>query len=134
LVLLLLFGPPLPTAGVVVRALACAMLIRPNWLYRPLLWALLASLLLLSVSVTWYVADNHQFLIAYWTCAVAIVIGKARPEEELADAAKDLLGLAFALAVVWKIIPGEYLNGSFWEATILIDSRLSQFASVVGGL
>jgi hypothetical protein len=45
-----------------------------------------------------------------------------------------LLFLVFALATVWKLALGEYVNGDFLEWTLLTDGRLSRITLAISDL
>ncbi|MBM4337664.1 MAG: hypothetical protein FJ108_17390 [Deltaproteobacteria bacterium] len=115
-------------------ALAVLGLVVPSLARRPGFWLALAALTALRVVSTWPLADNHAYLLAYWCLALAIAWREADPGPALAWSGRVLLGLVFALAVLWKAISPDYLDGRFFRATLVTDHRLASYAVLVGGL
>ena len=115
-------------------ALAVLGLVLPSLARRPGFWLALAALTALRVVSTWPLADNHAYLLAYWCLALAIASREADPRPALAWSGRVLLGLVFALAVLWKAISPDYLDGRFFRATLVTDHRLASYAVLVGGL
>lgn len=71
-------------------------------------------------------ADNHKWLYSYWLFAVCISSRTGR-EKWLGFNAQYLLGLTFFFATVWKFLGGEYLDGTFFQLTFMMDSRFQSF-------
>lgn len=99
------------------------------WLYVcvAVVWARLPDLL---------VIDNHHYLIAYW-CLAILSCRVASPDDPgpgLARAARLMIGLAMAFAVVAKLRSGEFADGSFFEFLLLAGERFKFFAEIVAGL
>jgi hypothetical protein len=115
-------------------ALAVLGLVLPSLSRRPWLWLVLAALTGWRVVSTWPLADNHAYLLAYWCLAVAIASRDADPQPALAWSGRVLIGLVFTLAVLWKAISPDYLDGRFFRVTLVTDERLAPFARIVGGL
>lgn len=133
LLLLLLYPPGSPTLGAVVQVGCGAMLLLPRLLHVPSLWALLAMAVLVGTAKEWYVTDNHRFLIAYWVGACAIAVRLRNGEGFLRHTAAVLVGLVFLCATTWKLIAGQYIDGSFFYLTLLIDNRLQNVGSLIAG-
>lgn len=73
------------------------------------------------------ISANHFYLIAYWSLACALALGTHNQNKDtiLRQNARMLLGLSFCFAALWKIMAGEYINGSFFHYSFLtrfIDS------------
>jgi len=115
--------------AVAVLGLVLPSLSRSVWF-----WLGLAALTGLRVVWTWPLADNHAYLLAYWCLAVAIASRDADPRAALAWSGRILVGLVFALAVLWKAISPDYLDGRFFRVTLVADERFSPFAEIAGGL
>jgi hypothetical protein len=115
-------------------ALAVLGLVLPSLSRRPWLWLVLAALTGWRVVSTWPLADNHAYLLAYWCLAVAIASRETDPQPALAWSGRVLVGLVFTLAVLWKALSPDYLDGRFFRVTLVTDERLASFAQVVGGL
>ena len=82
----------------------------------------------------WTHADNHQYLIIYWVLAVALAAGSLDPARARAVAARWLLAAVFVLATLWKLSNLAFVDGSFFEFTLLTDSRFAPVATVIGGV
>jgi hypothetical protein len=96
-------------------------------------WVTLFAMFMISPIVRpWLALDNHHFLHVYWLAAIAVTRFGSRPDEMLQTVARLLIGLAFAFAVMWKLIVPEFLNGSFFEYTFGTDNRLADVAIALG--
>jgi hypothetical protein len=114
--------------------LAAAGLVLPGLLRHPALWLALASLLAWRVIAGWPLADNHAYLLVYWCLACALACRAPEPERTLAWNGRALVGLAFAFAVLAKLLSPDYLDGRFFRVTLVEDRRLERFATALGGL
>ena len=117
-----------------VSLLAAATLVFPELRDRPLLWWALLGCLGAGVHQVWSQADNHQYLIIYWVLAVALAAGSVDPAAARAIAARWLLAAVFALATLWKLSNVAFVDGSFFEFTLLTDSRFVPVAAMIGGV
>ena len=117
-----------------VSLLAAATLVFPELRDRPLLWWALLGCLGAGVHQVWSQADNHQYLIIYWVLAVALAAGSVDPAAARAIAARWLLAAVFALATLWKLSNVAFVDGSFFEFTLLTDSRFAPVAAMIGGV
>ena len=110
-------------------------LLFPAALRRPALWWALTALTGLRVGLDWPLADNHAYLLCYWCLAVALALSAADPRRSLADSARWLIGLVFALATLWKLaLSPDYLDGTFFRVTLATDPRFADLARLLGGL
>jgi hypothetical protein len=116
-----------------VSLLAAAALVYPALRDRPLLWWALVGCLGAGVHQVWTHADNHQYLIIYWVLAVALAAGSFDPARARAVAARWLLAAVFVLATLWKLSNLAFVDGSFFEFTLLTDSRFAPVATVIAG-
>lgn len=133
LILCLLYGP---SEWYVKAFVAAACIIGLVWralLTTPWLWLCLASLLGSSVFVERFTADNHQYLMVYWTLSVALAYFSEDPSRHLRINARLLIGFAFLFAAGWKLVAPDFLNGAFLEFTLLSDARFAGFAAFVSG-
>ena len=48
--------------------------------------------------------------------------------------ARWLIGLSFLFATFWKLFSSEFLDGSFFRFTLLVDPRFRGFSDLVGGV
>lgn len=130
----LLFVPSHAFAVVPLRVTACAMLLRGQWLRSPVGWWILTALMVQTAVVDWPVVEDHQILAGCWILTVALASATRLGIPEPKEAARVLVGSAFCFAVLWKLLPGEHLDGTFWEATLLTSSHLSYALSRLGDL
>jgi hypothetical protein len=117
-----------------VSLLAGAALVCPELRDRPQLWWAVVGCLTAGVHQVWTQADNHQYLIIYWVLAVALAASSADPARARAAAARWLLAAVFVLATLWKLSNLAFVDGSFFEFTLLTDSRFVPVATVIGGV
>jgi len=118
-----------------ILGVAAIALLRARWLRQPLLWLALAGLAGARVVLDWPLADNHAYLLAYWCLAVSLALTAADTDRALAFNGRLLTGLVFLFACLWKFgLSGDYLDGSFFQVTMLSDPRFQGFAQVAGGL
>ena len=68
----------------------------------PATWLVLAALIATHLAVDWPLPDNHLYLLAYWCLGVGIALRLGDPPRALARTGRQLLGLVFVFAVVWK--------------------------------
>jgi hypothetical protein len=118
-----------------ILSLAVVALLRSNWLRQPAVWMVLAILTGARVILDWPLADNHAYLFSYWCLAIALALAASDTSRVLALNGRLLIGLVFLFASIWKItLSGQYLDGTFFQVTMLTDPRLEGFARVAGGL
>jgi hypothetical protein len=118
-----------------VLLLAGAGLVVPSLARKPPLWGGLALLAAAAVISDWPLADNHSYLLAYWCLAVCIALATTDPAGALAPNARLLIGLPFALAVLWKLgLSRDYLDGTFFRVTLLDDPRFEVLTRVLAGI
>ena len=115
-----------------VLALAAAALLAPGLAAAPLLWALLAALSALRVALDWPMSDNHGYLLAIWCSALAVSFADPRPRAALARNARLLIGLAFALATLQKLLAPDYLDGTFFRWALAVDPRFEDLGALLG--
>lgn len=118
----------------VLLVLAAGGLVLPRLRRAPLFWLTLAGLTGWRVIEGWPLADNHAYLLAYWMLAVGLTLLSREPGLVLAWNARALIGLAFAFAVVWKLLSPDYLDGRFFRVALVEDVRLEPFTRLAGGL
>jgi len=107
----------------------------PGQLHRPPLWTVLSVLTALRVIINWPMADNHAYLLCYWCLAIVLALLSHDPRACLAFNGRLLIGLAFALATLWKVVLSpDYLDGRFFRVTMLTDVRFEGFAQLAGGV
>lgn len=104
-------------------------------LRAPAMWLVLAALFATRLVVEWPLPDNHDYLLAYWCLGVGIALRLDEPSRALARTGRQLLGLAFAFAVLWKaVLSPDYRDGRFFAVTLLTDDRFADAVQLFGGL
>ena len=118
-----------------ILAAAVVILIFPRALRSPLVWGAVALLTAVRIAEDWPLADNHIYLLLYWTLAIALSLGGANASNALAFTSRWLVGLSFAFAVLWKaVLSPDFVDGRFFRVTLLTDPRFGAAAQLVGGL
>jgi hypothetical protein len=133
-VLILLTGPKEWYVSVFASALAAAALIFSNLRLQPTLWAFLGTAVGASALYNWESTDNHKYLLAYWCAAIMLSLGAADQRGFLAKSARSLIGVSFAMAVLWKLRSPDFVTGDFFRIELMIDKRFLAVASWVGGV
>lgn len=134
LAVILLYGSSRWFVQVPVSILSLAALILPPLRTRPLLWLIIACFLLAGVTIGWTHEDNHKYLIAYWTLALACAASVPDSSRGLVLAARWLIGLTFGFAVMAKLMSPDFLSGDFFHYSLLFDQRFSDKLVVFGAL
>jgi hypothetical protein len=133
LVMLMFYGASSTILQVPLLVAATTMLAFPALLTERWLWWILVAVITFGNGLSWYAIDNHKYLMTYWTLACALSLHASRRTIWLATTAQLLVGLVFAFAAAWKMIAGEYWDGSFLYFTSLTDSRLQRIGAAVSG-
>ena len=116
-------------------AAACLSLAVHAIRHAPITWLGIAALVAMRIVVVWPLADNHIYLLAYWCLAIGLALSHPAPAATLSTASRGLLGVAFALAVMWKaVLSPDYTDGRFFRVTLLTDERFADAALMFGGL
>lgn len=132
--LFLLYGSSDLWLDIPLQMVCGALLLSPYLLRQPAAWATVCVLLWGFNLADWAWIDNHKYLMSYWALVCVLALISPRPGEVLAHNARWLIGLAFAFALLWKLLAGQYLDGSFLHYTFLGDERLSFASRWLGGL
>jgi len=118
-----------------ILSLAVLALLTPRVLLAPATWMALSLLIAVRIAWDWPLADNHIYLLAYWTFAIALALGHSSPANALARSSIVLLAIVFVMAVVWKAaLSPDFLDGRFFRVTLLTDQRFDPLITSVGGL
>jgi hypothetical protein len=126
-------GPWFVRPAVLGAAALC--LISPRVLRMPAIWVGLALAIALRIAEDWPLADNHIYLLVYWSLAIGVALRSVDPPTTLAWLSRRLLGLAFLFACLWKVILSpDFLDGRFFRVTLLTDPRFGEAAMLIGGL
>ena len=120
---------------VALRVPAVLGLILPPLHRSRVLWGVIAAVMVTKTISHAVFQDNHLYLVTYWYMAVFIAICSKDAGRVLAINARLMIGLAFALAMVWKAaLSTEFLDSRYFQFTLLTDSRFAEISSVVGNL
>lgn len=135
-VLLLLHAPQVWYLQFPLTLLCVAGLVFRPLLRQPALWYLAATMVGATVYLNWESADNHKYMIGYWCLMLCSVftLPDGQRARALAVTARMLIGLCMAWAVFWKAINPQYLDGSFFEYTLLVDQRFADFAGQLSAI
>ena len=118
--------------GVIV--LCVAGLVLPGLHRSQLLWFTLAALMGVRLLLVSHNLDNHGFLFAYWSLALAFAFSLEDPRKALATQGRLLIGYCFLFATLWKVgLSNDFLSGEFFHLTFLNDWRFISFTQLVGG-
>ena len=132
---LLVFGSTSWQLSVFLRTVCGAMLVFPSGATSRLGWLAILAMETYANASLWYRIDNHKYLINYWTLACCLYVANDELDKRwLCVTAKRLVGLCFLFALAWKLIGGEYLDGTFFEHTLITDARFADVATRFGGL
>ena len=97
-------------------------------------WLLLTFLTGWPLLWNWPFSDNHDYLRAFTTLAIALALATAEPARVLRLSARLLVGGTFFFAVLWKlVISPDWLDGTFFRVTLLSDPRFFDLAVLAGG-
>ena len=122
--------PPLFLAAAGLCAVAFP---RPRLLRNPWLWATVFVVVGARQLATWHTIDDHVIVTTYWCGAIALALGARDTPRTLARSACLLVGTLFAFAAGWKLLSGQFVDGSFFRYSLLFDSRFEVLSRAVGG-
>lgn len=124
--LLLLFygGFPSRVIGVLLQVICGIMIIYPPLTTSRVMWVMASSLLILYNVFYWKIFGNDQYFITYWCIACTLIVFASEPDNVMSWNARKLIGLCFLFAFFWKIIGGEYFDGTLQHFVFLVDRRM----------
>ena len=136
LLFLLLYSGDHWFSRIPLAALSISGFIWRDLVHQSKFWFLAACFVFFEVSLHWFEADNHKYLTCYWFLTLAIISGRPLSERPLLlrRHARMYLTLCMAFAVVWKFINRDFMDHSFFELTLLTDSRFMYFTKYMTGL
>lgn len=132
LVVLLVNSNDDPAVLVAVALVCVVALPRPAVLTSPWLWGLLFVVIGARQVATWHTIDDHIVVTTYWCGAIALGLGARDPRTALSLSARLLVGAVFAFAVGWKLLSGEFADGTFLRYSLLFDDRFQVVGRVLG--
>lgn len=133
LVVLLVNGNDDPVVMAGVAVLCLVALPRPRLLCSPWLWAGAFAVVGARQLAGWHNLDDHVVVATYWCGAIALALGARDPRATMALSARWLVGLVFALAAGWKLLSGQFLDGSFFRYSLLFDDRFEVVGRILAG-
>ena len=97
-------------------------------------WAGLTVLVGWPLFWNWPFSDNHDYLRAFTTLAIALALTTREPALTLRTSARLLIGGTFFFAALWKLVLSpDWLDGTFFRVTLLSDPRFHELAVLAGG-
>jgi hypothetical protein len=118
-----------------ILAAAVLVLIFPRCLRSAPVWGGIALLVAIRIVEDWPLADNHIYLLSYWSLAIALALRTPDGPQTLAFTSRWLVCLAFTFAVLWKaVLSPDFLDERFFRITLLTDPRFGAVAQLIGGL
>jgi hypothetical protein len=118
---------------VIILVCAAGILDR-RLMHRPAYWGALTGLLVVHHVLMWHVTDNHKYLQTYWCVALGLSRFPNADRMMVGLNARWLIGLCFLFAAFWKLFSGEFVDGAFFQFTLLTDPRFRGFADVMAGV
>ncbi len=108
--------------------------------YRPILissvaWGILAMISTYEVINFWHHTANHKFLTAYWLWTLCITHwcqSQESKERNLLTNARFLIMLTMAGACIQKLFSSSYMDGSFFEITMLTTPAFDFMLQLIG--
>ncbi len=134
LLLLLLHGAQTWDLDVSLSVLCGIAIVCSPLSQSPVMWFVISGALTWSNALHWDTIDNHKYLITYWCYVCALVCTADHSAQVMRTNARVLIGLAFGFAVLWKLVAGEYLDGSFLYFEFLTEKRLGAASHLISGL
>ncbi len=117
-----------------LRVLCGAMLVHSPLLTSRALWLVVTCTVVVMNAMHWFHIDNHKYLMTYWCVGCTLAVASGSRDAVLRQNARMLVGICFALAVIWKLAAGQFVDGSFLHWTFLEDGRVESTSMLVGNL
>ena len=93
-------------------------------------WFVISIVLLAGYYQNWPTTDNHKWLLVYWCIAIYFSTKSKDKDKYLAINGRLLIGLAFTFATFWKLVSSDFLDGTFFHYSLLMDDRFSSIAAI----
>ena len=104
-------------------------------LLNPVFWLLLSALAAGRILYHWQDVDNHKFILLYWLCVLTLAHALADDDlkQQLIETnARFFLVFVMLGAVGQKLASTSYMDSSFFEFELLVDTRFRGFAALFG--
>lgn len=139
LFMLVFFGPNEWFALPIYQITLLFSLLVSKILRSPVLWGILSLTTFAALFDFWETVDNHMWLMLYWLLVMFFATLSSRMYKTdtldfLKHNAVFILIFTMGVSVLQKILGGVFLNGSFFEFTILTDERFYLVAHYLGGI
>lgn len=139
LFMLVFFGPNEWFALPIYQIALLFSLLTSKILRSPVLWGILSLTTFTALFDFWETVDNHMWLMLYWLLVVFFAtLSNRMYKTEILDFLKHnaifILIFTMGVSVLQKILGGVFLDGSFFEFTILTDERFFLVAHYLGGI
>lgn len=118
----------------ILGVVAALVVIFPTIRRSPWTWMAIGAVHAVLLGTSWYRLDNHDWLLLWTVLALAVAFAKEDAEAAFATQARWLVGLAFGMATGWKLLGGEFLDGSFFVHAQFVDPRFARVAELASGL
>lgn len=134
LLLLLLYPSNYWYVRIPITVLCVSAFVFRSLRLHPMFWFVVGMTVMAGNYQNWFIVDNHKYLLGYWCLALFCCLLTNDPEQSLAVIARRLVAFSFLFAVFWKIASSDYLNGTFFHYSLLLDQRFSGVSELLGGM
>ena len=118
-------------AGVIA---AVVIIATPALMRSPVVWLAIGMPRLTIDFVNWHGIDDHEVLISYTCIAFGLALWCPDPARIIRQSLPVLVGLTMAMATLWKLGSGQFLDGDTLRYTLLTDPRFELATSWFGGM
>lgn len=111
--------------GIIFRAILL------SWIF----WLLLSVLAAGRILYFWQDVDNHKFILLYWLCCLTLAhwVSDDSLKQTLVETnARFFIVFVMLAAVAQKLASSSYMDASFFEFELLVDTRFRGFAALFG--
>jgi hypothetical protein len=135
LLLIILFGFNSSYFQYPSQILVLFALVNKKALRNSYYWFTLACLGSSAIIWEWHPVDNHKFILVYWLWSLFLASSledEKSQEKALHRNAAFLIALVMLGSIFQKIYSGTYLDGTFFEITLLTDDRFEALLVLLG--
>jgi len=134
LLLLLLYPSDFWYVRIPITVLCVSAFVFRQLRLDPKFWFVAAMIVMAGNYQNWFLVDNHKYLLGYWCLALFCCFQTDDPKKSLAAIARWLIGLSFLFAVFCKVASSDYIGGTFFHYSILLDDRFRSLSESLGGM